>query len=144
MRCLPLFLAVAILGGPAAAQELGERTRSPDAMLAELGLAPGEDDLAAAIVAAEAHPLGTAQNPVRVGGPEGERGYIARLRCADGSRPQVGPRADAGVGAFGTIVAAYPLDCGEAAPGRTTLVMDMYHSEHAEDRAPPGFDILPR
>jgi hypothetical protein len=48
---------------------------------------------------------------------EGARSYLARLRCADGSAPKVGPRADGGVGAYGTVVDAYALDCGAAAPG---------------------------
>jgi hypothetical protein len=137
--------AFLLIASPAAAQEKpGDRTVSPEQMLAELGLGPEQDDLRDALAAAAAHPLGTMENPVRVGGPEGERAYIARLRCADGSAPQVGPRANAGVGAFGTIVDVYPLDCGSAAPGRFGLVMDMYHEEHREDRAPPGFAIVPR
>ena len=144
MRLIACLLVASLLAAPAFAQELGERTQSPEALLAELDLAPGQDDLAAAIAAAEAHPLGTRENPVRVGGPTGERAYIARLRCADGALPRVGQRGSAGVGAFGTIVDVYPLDCGDAAPGRVELVMDMYHSEHAEDRAPPGFSIVPR
>ena len=140
-----LFLAAVLLAAaPAAAQELGERTRSPQSMLPALGLAPDQDDLGEAIAAAAAYPLGSLQNPVRVGGPTGERAYIARLRCADGNAPRVGERASGGVGAFGSIVGVYPLDCGAAAPGRTQLVLDMYHEEHREDRAPPGFAILPR
>ena len=144
MRLLSCVCALALLAAPAAAQNVGERTTSPEAMLAELGLAPGQDDLREAIAAAEAHPLGTRENPVRVGGPNGERAYIVRLRCGDGAPPRVGQRASAGVGAFGTIVDVYPIDCGAAAPGRTDLIMDMYHSEHEDDRAPPGFAILPR
>jgi hypothetical protein len=144
MRLLPFACTVALLAAPAAAQELGERTRSPESLLSELGLAPGQDDLGEAIAAAQAHPLGSRENPVRVGGPDGERAYIARLRCADGSVPRVGQRGSAGVGAFGTVVDVYPLDCGSAAPGRTSLVMDMYHSEHAEERAPPGLAIVAR
>jgi hypothetical protein len=120
--------------------DIGQRTRSPESML----LAPGQDDIAEAIAAAQAHPLGSIRNPVRVGGPEGERAYIARLRCADGSAPRIGQRSSGGVGAFGTIVDTYPLDCAAAAPGRVDLVMDMYHEEHGEDRAPPGFSIQPR
>lgn len=142
----PFFLAAAALlaASSAPAQELGERSRAPEQILAELGLAPDQDDLAEAIAAADAHPLGTRANPVRVGGPAGERAYIARLRCADGRSPRVGRRGSAGTGAFGTIVDVYPLDCGAAAPGRIELVMDMYHSEHEEDRAPPGFSMIPR
>ncbi|HEX9931848.1 MAG TPA: hypothetical protein VGB08_03315, partial [Allosphingosinicella sp.] len=122
--------ALALAAAPAAAQpKPGDRTVTPEQMLRDLGLGPDQDDLREALAAAAAHPLGTAQNPVRVGGPEGERAYIARLRCADGSRPEVGPRASGGVGAFGTIVDLYRLDCGRAAPGRVDLVMDMYHAE---------------
>lgn len=135
-------MATALLAAPAFGMK-PPREESPAP--AELLRAPGDgtDDaeLQQAIAAADRHPLGTAENPVRVGGPEGERAYIARLRCADGTLPKVGQRGSAGVGAFGTIVAVYPLDCGASAPGRIDLIMDMYHSEHVEDRAPAGFAI---
>lgn len=142
---LAAIAALSLLAAPAGAQPSpGERTISPEQLLRELGGAPDEDDLREAIAAAAAHPLGTMENPVRVGGPHGQRAYIARLRCSDGSAPSVGPRTNAGVGAFGSIVDVYPLDCGSAAPGRFELVMDMYHDEHREERAPPGFAIVPR
>ena len=145
MKILPVLALLLLAPAAASAQpEPGDRTASPEQLLRELGLGPQPDDLDAAIAAAEAHPLGSAKNPVLVGGPVGERAYIARLRCADGSPPRVGQRGSAGVGAFGTIVDAYPLSCGAAAPGDVRLVMDMYHEEHREDRAPPGFTILPR
>jgi hypothetical protein len=137
-----LFVALSLVAAPATAQELGARTQSPQSLLQGIGLAPDQDDLRGAIAAAEAHPLGSRENPVRVGGPDGERAYIARLRCADGAAPRVGARGSAGVGAFGTVVDVYPLDCGAAAPGRLDLVLDMYHEEHREDRAPPGLTIL--
>lgn len=136
------ILFAALLGLQPASPPVGQRAQPPEAMLAEIGLAPDQDDLAAAVAAANAHPLGSIENPVRVGGPEGERAYIARLRCADGSAPRVGQRGSMGIGAFGTIVDGYPLDCGAAAPGRVTVIMDMYHDEHREDRAPPGFVIV--
>ena len=137
-------LAAALLVTVAEARPPREELPAPEELLEALGLGTSDAELARAVAAADTHPLGTAANPVRVGGPEGERAYIARLRCADGSAPRVGPRGSAGVGAFGSIVDAYPLDCGAAAPGKVSLVMDMYHSEHAEDRAPPGFSIQPR
>jgi len=137
---LPVLAAILVLAAPAAAQELGERTQRPEAMLSSLGVAPGQDDLREAIAAAQAHPLGSIENPVRVGGPPGARAYIARLRCADGSAPQVGPRADAGVGAFGSVVIAYPLACG----GTTSrIIFDIYHEEHVETGAPAGFSLVP-
>lgn len=139
-----ILIALLLAAAPASAQRIGARTQTPEQLLGQLGLAPSDEDLAQSIAAANAHPLGSAQNPVRVGGPEGEQAYIARLRCGDGTAPRIGQRTSGGVGAFGTIVDAYPLDCGQAAPGRITLIMDMYHSEHREDRAPPGFTLVPR
>ena len=142
MRNLILLLAALASAAPAAAApEPGDRTIAPEQLLGQLGVGVSDEALAEAVAAAAAHPLGSIENPVRVGGPQGERAYIARLRCADGKAPKVGMRGSAGVGAFGTIVDVYPLDCGDAAPGRTELVMDMYHAEHREDRAPPGFTL---
>ena len=145
MRNLVLFLAALAAAAPAvAAPKPGDRTVSPEALLEQLGMGVSDAALAEAVAEADLHPLGTEANPVRVGGPAGERAYIARLRCADGSKPKVGIRGSAGVGAFGSIVDIYPLDCGAAAPGRVDLVMDMYHEEHREDRPPPGFTITAR
>jgi hypothetical protein len=141
---IPLAAAF-LLAAPAGAEEKpGDRTRSPEQMVREFGFAGDQDDIAAAIAAAQAHPLGTIANPVRVGGPEGERAYLSRLRCANGAAPVIGQRGSGGTGAFGTVVATYPLDCGAAAPGRFSLVMDMYHEEHDETRAPAGFTLVPR
>ena len=53
----------------------------------------------------------------------------------------IGSKAPAGVGAYGSLVDAWPLDCGAAAPGKVSLVMDKYHEEHPEQAAPAGFAI---
>jgi hypothetical protein len=121
MRLLPTLLAAALAAAPAAAQKLGERTATPQQVLGEMAPADPAAEAEQIAAAAAAHPLGTLENPVRVGGPQGARAYIARLRCVDGSRPQVGPRSTGGVGAYGTVTERYPLDCGAAAPGRVTL-----------------------
>jgi hypothetical protein len=142
---LALILSIAAIGTAApAGEKVGARTASPEQLLVDLGQGETDAELEQAIAAASAHPLGTLENPVRVGGPHGERAYIARLRCADGARPRIGQRGSAGIGAFGSIVDIYPLDCGAAAPGKVGLVMDMYHEEHREERAPAGFAIDPR
>jgi hypothetical protein len=39
------------------------------------------------VAAAQAFPLGSRQNPVRVAIPPGQRAYLARLRCPDGQAP---------------------------------------------------------
>jgi hypothetical protein len=131
------LMAAALAAAQPASPPIGQRTNAPEQMIPGLGLAPdaGEDP---AIAAAAAFPLGSKENPVRVGGPEGERAYLARLRCADGSMPQLGPRTSQGVGAFGSVVSGYELQCAAV---RTMLIMDMYHEEHREDRAPPGLTI---
>ncbi len=130
----PLFA----LSSPAAAQELGAPTATPEELLGQMDPAASEAEMARLIAAAAAFPLGSIDNPVRVGGPQGERAYLARLRCEGGAPPRIGTRVDSGVGAFGTVTAAYPLACG----GTTRrIVFDMYHAEHAENRAPPGFAI---
>ena len=110
---------------------------------AQLGFGPPPEEVARLVERARDLPLGTARNPVRVNMPAGEHAYIARLRCADGNRPRVGQRSNDGVGAFGTIVDVWPLDCGDAAPGRFNLFLDMYHPDHVETRAPEGFTLIP-
>lgn len=132
-------LAVALLAGPAVAQE----RQSPRQMIDEMGMGPSRAEVRRMVEAARNQPLGSERNPVRVNGPQGERAYIARLRCADGAAPRVGQRANIGVGAFGTIVDVYPLDCGAAAPGEVRLAMDMYHDDYVESRAPEGFTLAP-
>ncbi|MEA3029420.1 MAG: hypothetical protein QOG13_745 [Sphingomonadales bacterium] len=138
----PLLLAACLIlpASPALAQRLGARTASPETMVAQMRQDSPEEEMRALVAAAEAHPLGTAENPVRVGGPAGERAYLAHLRCAGGAAPRVGARREAGIGAFGSIVAAYEVSCG--ADGNR-IVFDMYHEEHVETRAPAGFTLAP-
>jgi hypothetical protein len=122
---------------------IGQRDVQPQQLLGQASPGDVMAEIEAQAAAAAAHPLGTAENPVRVGGPEGERAYLARLRCANGRAPDVGDRREAGVGAYGSIVASYAVDCGAAAPGRASIVLDMYHEEHRETRAPAGFTLVP-
>jgi hypothetical protein len=134
MFLLALLLAAA---QPPANPALPEGT-TPEALLPQATAQSPEDEELAMIRIAEQHPLGTVENPIRVGGPEGEHAYLGRLRCADGSTPAVGTRAEAGVGGYGSVVAAYPVTCGAA---QSRLVFDMYHEEHVETRAPAGFTL---
>ena len=107
-------------------------------MAAGLRAQSPEDEIAQLAAAAEAHPLGTPENPIRVGGPEGEHAYLGHLRCADGSQPRIGARSNAGVGAYGSVVGAYEVGCGAVA---SRIVFDIYHEEHAETRAPGGLPL---
>lgn len=140
MRLVPILACILLLSSaPVAAQQLGARTTSPRDMAAELGPGAPEEEMRTLVAAAERHPLGTIENPIRVGGPEGEHAYLGRLRCANGTAPTVGARSSAGVGAFGSVVASYDVTCGGA---RHRLVFDMYHEEHVETRAPADFTLV--
>jgi hypothetical protein len=142
---IPLIAALLVAAAPAAAQQparpaLGARTQSPDRLMGAMSQVSPEEEMRQLVAAADAHPLGSIENPVRVGGPEGERAYLGRLRCADGGQPRIGTRREAGVGAFGSVVAAYELGCGAAV---SRVAFDMYHEEHVETRAPAGFTLRP-
>lgn len=136
-RFVPHLAIALVLALPAAA------TATPRQMMEEMGVAPSLQEVAQAVERARAHPLGSRENPVRVSGVDGEHAYMHRLRCADGDPPRVGARSNIGVGAFGSIVDLWELDCGAAAPGRFSLALDMYHDNHDETRAPAGLTLVP-
>ena len=143
MRNFPLFLAgMALLAGPALAQPPREESPAPRENLESFGAGSSDDELARAIAAAGAYPLGSLQNPIRMAGPDGANAYLARLRCADGTIPKtIGRSSD--TGGYGSVVDVVSLDCGSAAPGRVALAIDIYHEEHVETRLPPGFTARP-
>ncbi len=97
-----------------------------------------------AIERAAEHPLGSEKNPVRVNMPPGQRAYLARLRCSDGKKPDFERGGSVGPGPFGSIVDVYDVNCGAAAPGNVAVYLDMYHPEHDEKNAVPGFTIVAR
>lgn len=96
------------------------------------------------VAEAARHPLGSQANPVRAEFPPGQRAYLARLRCSDGTAPRFERMGSMGTGVYGNIIDGYSVDCGGAAPGRVEVYMDMYHAGYVEDRPVPGFTIAPR
>lgn len=130
----------------AAAQPGGKPAGEPDiaAILARMGAGESQmqgAELERAIAAAAAHPLGSRDNPVRASTPSGQRAYLARLRCAEGGAPRFERSGNLGPGIYGNIVDAYQVTCRGAEA--VTVVMDMYHRGHVEDRPVPGFEIVP-
>jgi len=101
-------------------------------------------DLSARISKAAQSPLGSRDNPVRVNMPEGERGYLGRLRCANDAAPSFSRTGSFGPGPFGSILDGYDVLCADSEPARSMLFLDMYHPEHDETVAPPGFTLAPR
>ena len=143
MPILSMTLAALAAAAAAPQRPLREQSPVPKDILAAAGSGNSDEEIERAIAAANAHPLGTAANPIRVGGPEGARAYLATLRCADGKSPRIGAAREGGVGAFGSVLQLYPIDCGGAAPGRLELNVDHYQEEHSESRAPAGFSVQP-
>jgi hypothetical protein len=139
-KLLLSMAAAALLATPAFAMKPPrEESPAPRENLEAFGSGSSDDELDRAIAAAEAHPLGSLENPVRVAGPDGENAYLARLRCTDRSVPKIVAKAPGGPDAYGSMADMVSLDCGVAAPGKRTLAIDIYHEEHIEKRPPAGF-----
>src|SRR5947209_5239751 len=120
-----LFLLAAATGlaaFPAAAQKLGQRTAPAEKSMAGIGEGSSDAEVAQELAAAAAFPVGTLRNPVRVVGPEGERAYLARLRCADGSVPRIGAQRPGGTDAFGNLADLASVDCAGAAPAHADIL----------------------
>ncbi len=101
--------------------------------------------LEAAIQKAAGYDLGSRENPVRVRMPKGQHAYLRRLRCADDAAPAFERTGSFGPGVFGSIIDGYRVLCaGGAEPGERTIFVDMYHPDHVETAAPPGFTFKPR
>lgn len=105
--------------------------------------APAGKDLEKLIEKAQAHPLGSKENPVRADMPGGQRAYLNRLRCADGARPTYARVGSFGAGVYGRIIDGYEVLCKDSAPEKSMIFMDMYHPGHKEPAAVPGFTITP-
>lgn len=105
----------------------------------EPGLRGAELDVA--VRRANAFPLGSERNPVRTTGLAGQRRYLARLRCSDGSAPSVRGRGIGSPSPFGGVTDIYSVECKRGTPARAAIAMDLYH-EHVETRPVPGFAII--
>lgn len=128
-------IAALLLGAPPA--QAGDALSD---MLAGKSAMKGKK-LEKAIEKADANPLGSEANPVRAAMPQGQRAYLASLRCADGKAPAFDRIGNMGVGTFGNIVDAYSVRCEGSEPAESQIYMDMYHAGYAETRAVPGFTI---
>jgi hypothetical protein len=98
-------------------------------------------ELKKAIAAAQAYPLGSKENPIRSDMPAGERAYLERLRCSDGNAPAFERAGSVGTGPYGGILDLYNLRCLSGQPATSSVYVDMYHSNYAEDEPVPGFTI---
>jgi hypothetical protein len=140
-----LIAAAALAAAPASGQKpkLGQRTAAPEQSMAGIGGGSSDVEVAQELAAAANYPVGTLQNPVRVVGPDGERAYLARLRCGDGSLPRIGAQRPGGSDAFGNVADLAPADCGGATPAHADIHIDIYQEEHVLEAAPAGFQLAP-
>lgn len=86
--------------------------------------------------------LGSGNNPVRCEGPGGEKAYLNRLRCSDGTRPRyyrVGSVSSDPPNPYGNILDLYRVRCGKTV---VEVYMDMYHEGYVEAEPVPGFTII--
>src|SRR5690606_18827437 len=151
---LPLAALAAVLAGcatsvsaaaTATATASVKESASEDATASIARMLTGDSGLQGAALEkatakANRHPLGSMENPVRVAMPQGERAYLARLRCPDGAAPRFERQGSGGDSPYGNIVDYYAVECAGAEP--VTVIMDMYHRGHVETRAVPGFTIV--
>lgn len=112
-----------------------------DRMLAGESAIQGEQ-LEKALEAASLHPFGSKLNPVRAHMHSGQRAYLARLRCEDGTALQFRRRGNAGSGPYGNIIDKYQLRCGSDNSTLNEVYMDMYHKGHVENAPVPGYTII--
>ncbi|SIO14052.1 hypothetical protein SAMN02745824_3106 [Parasphingorhabdus marina DSM 22363] len=138
---ISLVIAAFALSSPAGAQN--NDIENVKALMKELGGESMSDKEAQAYAEKQnSSTLGQPQNPVRAEMPQGQRAYLNRLRCSDGTPPKYFREGSMGIGPFGNIVDRYAVDCGDAEPGQVKLDMDMYHSGYVEKNPVPGFSIV--
>jgi hypothetical protein len=85
-------------------------------------------------------PLGSRENPVRAYTYLGEREYLSRLRCIDGTTPHVQRLLGRENGPYGHPLIAYRVRCiylNEEA----VVHIDELHPDYVELRPVPGFTL---
>jgi len=120
---------------------LGPARKSTDVKTGGQYLQPWLD---AALKQATRYPLGSPQNPVRADMPAGERAYLDRLRCKNGTPPTYERVGETRAGVFGSFVDHFDVRCQNSAPLRTLVVMDMYFPGHVETQPVDGFTLTAR
>ena len=119
------------------------QSRSDDELLDSMlsGKAPRAQLSASDQARVDSSPLGSEHNPVRAGGPAGQRAYLDRLVCPEGKPPTYERAGSAGMSPYGAIMDIYTAACD--APPTRSIYIDMYHADYVELRAVTGFTIEP-
>ncbi len=86
-------------------------------------------------------PLGSVENPVRVGGKSGEVDYLGRLRCPSGGAPHFHIEYRAPIGPYGNKLDRFALRCIFDNRGWVVMI-DRHHPDHRETRGVGGLALV--
>ncbi|MEM9965779.1 MAG: hypothetical protein AAGC58_10575 [Asticcacaulis sp.] len=139
-----ITVLVALSGCASVPPAGGAEENSSSAFQSLFGEPLSPDEMAKRIQKAEAgYPLGSKENPVRVSMPQGQRAYLAQLRCEDGQVPAFHRGGSVGLGPYDNIIDRYEVTCAGSKPEKTMIFMDMYFAGHVETRPVEGFTRVP-
>jgi hypothetical protein len=135
------FLAILVLSLLVGCVSRASSPREEEDLLSMLsGQAPRKELTPQQLAKIQEHDLGSAENPVRAAMPPGERAYLQRLRCPEGKAPTFDREGSVGLSPYGSIMDVYTVACD--APPAHHIYIDMYHPDHVELEAVPGFSIV--
>lgn len=128
----------------ACAQQPTKQTSSEDEDLSSALASIFGEQLKPDMQEVEKHPLGSAQNPVRVSMPVGQRDYLSRLICENGEPVSAFSRGGStGIGPYGSMLDVYTVVCDtHEGAVEHSVYLDMYHGDYVEKRPAAGFKAL--
>lgn len=138
-----LFSLTACANKPAKTEKPSADSEPADAELAQVMMFLGQPQKADASKT-DKFPLGSKENPVRVGGPEGQRNYLSRLVCDNNEQVSAyGRLGSSDVGPYGTIMDIYEVICDtDKGVVKHEVILDMYHYNYIETQPAAGFIAL--
>lgn len=138
-----LFSLTACANKPTKTEKVSADSEPTDAELAQVLMLLGQPQKVDASKA-DKFPLGSKENPVRVGGPEGQRNYLSRLVCDNNEQVSAYDRlGSSDIGPFGGVMDIYEVICDtDKGVVKHEVFLDMYHHDYVETRPAAGFIAL--
>lgn len=116
-------------------------TPEPDPLGGLFGVSAAQSNRVAPTL--NAHPFGSADNPVRADMPPGQRAYLARLRCADDRAPQFRRVGSFGVGPYGGVIDGYEVLCPGSSPASSIIYNRHVPPRSSREPGPGGVQDRP-
>lgn len=138
-----LFSLAACANKPTTTEKESKGREPTDAELAQVLMLLGQSQKVDTSKA-DKFPLGSQENPVRVGGPEGQRNYLSRLVCDNNEQVSAYDRlGSSDIGPFGGVMDIYEVICDtDKGVVKHEVFLDMYHHTYTETRPAAGFIAL--